>query len=111
MPLDVKKSPFFGGIAAVFAVLVFALPLAIVVSGFREGGPVDRQDGWGGLGAMVGLGMLAMLAGIVMALGGFFTGMTAMIRGERYRLLAWLGFLTGGGILTAISLALINGQH
>lgn len=102
-------SPIFGSIAATCTVLVFALPFAIVLFEFREGGPVD-QPGWGPLAAVLVSLVLVFIAAGSMAITSVISGTLALLRGERHSWLAWLGLIVGGTVLVMIGIATVSGH-
>jgi hypothetical protein len=106
----VGKRSVFGRVSLAFSALAVTLPVVIVVGYFREGGPVDRQEGWGVLGMILGAFLLAALATGAAAVGGVVTGLVALVRGERSQLLAWFGLAVCGAILALFGLAIINSQ-
>jgi hypothetical protein len=106
----IGRKPTFGLAAVAFAVLTFVAPVIVVTLGFRSGGPMDTEPGWGAIGVFLATFVIAFLAAGIASLGGVVSGLVALARRERSRWLGWIGLISCGSILAMLVAATLNSR-
>ena len=88
--MKLNRNPVFGLLSIVIP--LFGIPLAFLISCIVIAPDVyDDAYIWGRVGVFVILSIIAILLG-------FVSGIIALSRGERFRILSFLGLLTNGGL-------------